>query len=99
MGYDSYECWLCYNAGRGNNAVGSDDKYRHPVCLICIADSYGEDSSASYRVIRPFGNTFEACNSDCILCERKQTFCFNVTLCTEHSNGASPPPKEYVYEE
>jgi hypothetical protein len=96
MGYDSYECLLCYYS-RGNVGVGSDDKYRHPVCLICIDNIYGENTSSCPRVLRPFGNTFDACHSDCILCERKQTFCFNVTLCTEHSNGASPEPEPSEY--
>ena len=99
MGYDDDECLWCYLGGGGNNPVGHDYNCRHPVCLKCIADIYGEDTSASYRVIRPFGNTFDGCHSDCILCERKETFCFNVTLCKECSNGASPPPKEYVFEE
>lgn len=94
MGYDSYECLPCYFK-IGNFAVGSGSKYRHPVCLECISNIYGENTSAYHRVIGCFGNTFYACHSDCILCERKQTFCFNVTLCKECSKGASPEAEEY----
>ncbi len=81
MGYDDFECIVCYCRYRINHIP--DDDNRCDVCLNCIS-CITKGNDVSERVIGVLQSNLWTCNSSCDSCKNDGIVTIEVAACRHH---------------
>ena len=74
--YYTTECFICHCHGTGPK-IPDHDRNKESVCLKCLAIITKKSPEVAFALDYP-------CKSICVLCQRQNIICFNITSCGEH---------------